>query len=162
MEKGIRDQSIKLNQKLLDVSICKKYDFKLCKKRLTAIMDNYKEYLCEELNLYPPTITSSYQVRYSQQPKNNSTDKVGNYVAKKLDLEVKANELFEDISNMIDTRLTPDERIYFVESFINGTPEIQICEQLQIYRNSLTRIKESAIIKASLYFLIAEKTTDKK
>jgi len=155
MNKMEKDKSIAINQKLLNINMCNKYDWKKCKERLTNIVNQYKEYLCEELDLSLPTITPSYQIRYSQQPKNNNTDKVGDYVTRKLDLEQKANELFNEISNMVETRLSPDERIYFIESFLNDSSENQICEILRIYPTSLARIKISAIIKASLYFLVA-------
>lgn len=120
------------------------------------IKDKYEEYIYACHEIMPPKITQSLEVSYEQFiPKN--TDKVGNYVARKLDLLAEANDFYYELVDAMKL-LTNEELVYFT-NYLNNKTEEYICEKIHNSPSGLKRIKHSAIIKIGMYFNIDIKTT---
>lgn len=113
------------------------------------ILYKYEEYKYKCHEILPPKISQNFEVRYESFTVNFS-DKVGNYVQKKLDLIQKADEFYNELA-MAMKNLNLDEIVYF-KYYLNGVSEDSMCERMNTNKCSLKRIKMSAIIKIAMYF----------
>ena len=75
------------------------------------ILYKYEEYKYKCHEILPPKISQNFEVRYESFTVNFS-DKVGNYVQKKLDLIQKADEFYNELA-MAMKNLNLDEIVYF-------------------------------------------------
>ena len=71
---------------LLTNTFMLKFDFEKTKSNIDKLMANIEEWKYSYINLSPPTITSSYEVHYENH-NLNVTDKIGEFVQKKVDME---------------------------------------------------------------------------
>lgn len=135
---------------LLSLKIVSLYDYAKTKENIDQKMRNFEIDTYKYSEITPPTITPNYDVKYEQYTVSK-IDKVGSYVEKKLDKLQEVNEFYSQLS-IILKRLTKEERIYFCDTYFNKKSEAAIREKLYIGSSTLTRIKESCIIKVALFF----------
>ena len=137
---------------LLSVKLVQTRDYYKTRKNVDKLMLQLEEYRYKVHSIQPPRITSSYEIRYEGKSSNsNSTSKVESFVLKTIELEDKANELYERITKSLKT-LSHDELLYFKCTYYSKMIEETICDYLNISRDSLRRIKESCIIKIGMQF----------
>lgn len=134
----------------ISTRLAKSRNYLATKNNVDELMYQYEEYLYKYHEIAPPRVTQNYEVKY-EKFLNNATDKVGNYVAKKLDLLKEVDSFYQDLS-LAMKNLCKEELIYFSSCYFNRLPETIICEKLNIGEGSLRRIKESCIIKIAMYF----------
>lgn len=145
-------------QGLLSVRLVKSRNYYECKKNVDELMYKFEEIRFKCHQIEPPRITPSYEIRY-EKSSGSVSDKVGNYIQRKLDLEDEANELYEALSHALKT-LCREELIYFKNAYYNRIKEELICDLLNMSRDSLRRIKESCIVKIAMYFDIDVMATE--
>ena len=144
---------------LLSIKLVESRNYIETKKNVDdEILYKYEEYKYKFHEILPPSISQNYEVRYESFTVNFS-DKVGNYVQRKLDLMQEADEFYKDLSNAMQS-LNLDEIVYF-KYYLNGISEDSMCERLNTNKCSLKRIKMSAIIKIAMYFDIDVMATSK-
>ena len=146
-------------QGLLSMRLVKSRNYVACRKNVDEIMYKFEEYRFKCHYIEPPRITPSYEIRM-ESFSNNYSDKVGNYVAKKIDLEDEVTKFYEELSKALQT-LCREELIYFKNTYYNRLKEESICDLLNMSRDSLRRIKESCIIKIAMYYDIDVMATEK-
>lgn len=144
---------------LLSIKLVESRNYIETKKNVDdEILYKYEEYKYKCHEILPPSISQNFEVRYESFTVNFS-DKVGNYVQRKLDLMQEADEFYKDLSNAMQS-LNLDEIVYF-KYYLNGISEDSMCERLNTNKCSLKRIKMSAIIKIAMYFDIDVLATSK-
>lgn len=124
----------------------------------SCILYKYEEYKYKCHQIIPPKISQNFEVRYESFT-GNFTDKIGNYVQKKLDLLKEVDEFYNELTNAM-LNLNIDELAYF-KFYLNGISEDSMCERLNTSRNSLKKVKMSAIIKIAMYFDLDVMATSK-
>lgn len=146
-------------QGLLSIRLVKSRDYYECKKNVDELMYKLEELKFKCHNIQPPKITQSFEVHYECFT-NHVSDKVGDWVANKIDTENEIDKFYYDLSKAMET-LCREELIYFKNAYYNRIKEELICDLLNMSRDSLRRIKESCIIKIAMYFDIDVMATDK-
>ena len=144
---------------LLSLRLVKSRNYVETKRNVDEIMYKFEEYRFKYHNILPPTITKNYEVRYE----SNSDmvgDKVGNFVQRKVDLEIEIKEFYDKLAESLKM-LNSKELLYFKQSYLNKLTEEAIAELLNISRESLKRIKESCIIKIAMFYNIDVMATPK-
>lgn len=136
--------------KLLSNKVVVSRDYGLCKKAVDEKMLLLEEYMYKYNEIQPPRITPSYEIKYEMFT-NNTSDKVGNYVAKRVDLLMKVDEFYKSLTEILK-KLSKEELVYFNSTYLYGLSEPVICEKLHIAISTLRRIKESCIIKIAMHF----------
>lgn len=137
---------------LLSDDICREYYYTDLKKDLIKYFNKFKDVkykykYCENFNLKS---NSNYEVE-GVFGNNIISDKVGNYVAKNIDLEIWTLDFYNNVVS-IAHKLTYQEAIYFVDTFFANKTEEQISEKLSICRKTLQKIKKSCLVKILLEF----------
>ena len=135
---------------LLSNKIIKTRDYVLCRKKVDEKMAIFEEYNYKYNEIKPPKITSNYEIKYEMFT-NRISDKVGNFVAKRLDLLREVDKLYMSLCEILK-KCTKEELIYFTGVYINHLAEDIICEKLNMSSSSLKRIKKSCIIKIAMHF----------
>ena len=144
---------------LLSLRLVKSRNYVETKRNVDEIMYKFEEYRFKYHNILPPMITTNYEVRYE----SNSDmvgDKVGNFVQRKVDLEIEIKEFYDKLAESLKM-LNSKELLYFKQSYLNKLTEEAIAELLNISRESLKRIKESCIIKIAMFYNIDVMATPK-
>ena len=136
--------------KLLSNKIIKSRDYVLCKKNVDEKMAVFEEYNYKYNEIKPPKITSNYEIKYEMFT-NRITDKVGSFVAKRLDLLREVDKLYISLCEILK-KCTKEELVYFNGVYVNHVAEDVICEKLNISTSSLKRIKKSCVIKIAMHF----------
>lgn len=133
---------------ILKNSYIELFNFSETKKNMDEFMDQIEEwkYMC--LNLQPPKITQSYEIRYESYVPMTS-DKVGSFVQKKLDLEQRVNETYQLLTEAL-SRLNIRELDYFNMSYYHRLPDDIIGERIHVGETMVAHIKRSCIIKIAL------------
>jgi hypothetical protein len=138
------------DKSLLSMKLVESRDYIKTKKKVDdEILYKYEEYIYKCHDICPPSVTQKFEVRYESFTKQFS-DKIGDYVQRKLDLRKEADEFYSELTDAMNT-LTKDELFYF-KFYLRGVSEEKICERLNTNKCSLKRIKMSAIIKIAMYF----------
>lgn len=140
-------------QKILKPKHIALYDFEATKSALDKLMTKYDMLEFKYLNIKPPKITASYELRFECHTINRS-DALGNYVARKLDTESEVEELYANITEACN-RLSPSEQVYFISVYLNGKSEAFVMERLNICRYTFETLRKSAIVRMSLSLSIA-------
>lgn len=135
---------------LLSLRIVEQYNYAESKKEIDKMMLKFEKNRYRYSELPQPTITPNYEVKYEMFT-NTFTDKVGNYVATKLDKFKDITVFYNKLSNIINS-MTYTEKIYFIDSYFRKKSESVICEKLTMSSSSLARVKVSCIIKVALAF----------
>lgn len=144
---------------LLKNSYIELFNFAETKKNIDIFMDQIEEwkYMC--INILPPKITQNYDIKYEKFISNVS-DKVGNYVQQKLDLEQKVIETYDKLAQIL-SRLNYSELDYFNMSYYHRLSDEIIANRLNVGESYIAHIKRSCIIKIALGLNKAVKTTNK-
>ena len=106
---------------LLSLRIVEQYNYAESKKEIDKMMLKFEMARYKYSELPQPTITPNYEVKYEMFT-NNITDKVGNYVATKLDKFKEISAFYDKLSNIINT-MTYTEKIYFIDSYFRKKSE---------------------------------------
>lgn len=140
---------------LLDMEEIKCYSYEKCRKNVEKKIKNYLKAHFKFINLIPPKITTTYEIRYECFiPK--VVDKVGKHVENEIDSEQEALEIYNALTQVWN-RLSYNERVY--------TTEVLICKKSENYaidrmkdasRYLLDHIRKSCIIKLALAFNVDE------
>lgn len=144
---------------LLSIKLVESRNYIETKKNVDEkILYRYEEYKYKCHEIIPPKISQNFEVRYESFTMNFS-DKVGNYVQKKLDLMKEADDFYSELTDAMKN-LNLEEMVYF-KYYINGVSEDSMCERMNTNKCSLKRIKMSAIIKIAMYFDLDVMATSK-
>lgn len=87
----------------------------------------------------------------SQRSAQINRDKVGNFIQKKIDLDVWSKDIYNILLNL-SMELTFSESLYLVSTFFENKTEDEISEILNICKKSLYKIKKSCLVKIKLEF----------
>ena len=135
---------------LLSIRLVKSRNYSECKKNVDELMYKFEECRFRYHHINPPKITQNYEIRLEGFIPIVS-DPVGNYVEKKIDSEKEVEKFYNDLAGAFRT-LSISELVYIKNAYYNRLKEELICDLLNMSRDSLRRIKESAIIKIAMYF----------
>ena len=133
---------------LLTNTFMLKFDFEQTKSNIDKLMANIEEWKYSYINLSPPTITSSYEVHYENH-NLNVTDKIGEFVQKKVDMEKEIDKVYQKLKIVLE-KLNREELDYFNMSYYNRKSETIIGSRLCVGHTQLLHIKKSCIIKIAL------------
>ena len=125
-----------------------KYDFEKSKEHVDELMKNIEEWKYSYINLVPPSITCNYEIKYE---KNNfvPTDKVGGFVQKKVDMEMKIDKEYQRLTRILNN-LNDQELEFFDMFYYKRMTEAIIGERLCVGHTLLSHIKKSCIIKIAM------------
>ena len=133
---------------LLDNAFIIKFDFDKSKVCVDNLMDKVEEWRYAYINLIPPKITSSYEVRY-EKLNFAPTDKVWDFVEKKIDMEIKIDKIYQKLKRILDN-LNVLELDYFDMTYYQKISDAKIGNRLGIGHTQLAHIKKSFILKIAL------------
>ena len=111
-------------------------------------MRNIEEWKYSYINLIPPKITSNYEIRY-EKLNFTTTDKVGDFVEKKVDMEIMIDKIYQSLKKILEN-LNNQELDFFDMFYYNRMSEAIIGERLRVGHTQLLHIKQSCIIKIAL------------
>lgn len=135
---------------LLTNEYMENFDFSKSKENVDGIMQDIEKWKYEYINLVPPKITSTYEIRY-EKLNFNPTDSVGNYVEKKVDMEIKIDKIYQRLKLILDN-LNFDELDFFDMHYYNKMSDNTVAERLSVGHSKYDHIKYSCIIKVALGF----------
>ena len=124
------------------------FNFEESKKSVDELMRNIEEWKYSYINLIPPKITSNYEIRY-EKLNFTTTDKVGDFVEKKVDMEKEIDKVYQKLKIVLE-KLNHEELDYFNMSYYNRKSETIIGSRLCVGHTQLLHIKQSCIIKIAL------------
>lgn len=140
----ISKQYTKLND-LLTKDISDNYDVKMIKPKIEAKIYKYKS-LKAICSIVPTQkVTTNYEVNGGIRS-NNISSKVDNQVTKEVDAAIWLND-FAEVMLRSAVNLTLDEATYIVNSLFYREKESNIAEELAICKQTLQKIKKSALVK---------------
>ena len=122
--------------------------FEESKKSVDELMRNIEEWKYSYINLIPPKITSNYEIRY-EKLNFTPTDKVGDFVEKKVDMEIMIDKIYQSLKKILEN-LNNQELDFFDMFYYNRMSEAIIGERLRVGHTQLLHIKQSCIIKIAL------------
>lgn len=125
-----------------------KYDMDICYEEVLKKINEFITLQVQYPNIPKPRITSNYEVRYECFIKS-SNDKVGNYIAKKCDTEMRMQALYSEISLALST-LSRDEFTYFLDVLYLKKSENYLIDKIQTTRHLFKTIKASCIVKMAI------------
>ena len=111
------------------------FNFEESKKSVDELMRNIEEWKYSYINLIPPKITSNYEIRYE---KLNfiPTDKVGDFVEKKVDMEIMIDKIYQSLKKILEN-LNNQELDFFDMFYYNRMSEAIIGERLRVGHTQL-------------------------
>lgn len=134
-----------------------KYDIFQTKINVEDLVSEYKE---AKFSLMASTKAleniSTYFTPKCSKTTNNSHDKIGDNVAKKIDSDTFIKSYDEVFKPLLET-FSPDEKKYYLYCIANENSEQMLADSLGISRTGLQPIKNNCILKIGLAFQIAVK-----
>ena len=132
---------------LLDDSICKQFDTRELKGKITVMFKRFKmlKYQCNipiESNI---KLSVNYDLREGSKPKR-ANSQVENVVLNSVDNMLWGTTFYNDIIE-VSKILTNEESVYLVETFFSNKPEDIVADKLIISRRSLYNVKKSCLVK---------------
>lgn len=132
---------------LLDDLICSSYDILEDKKKLLELFSKFKSarYLYDfpvEENI---KTTSSFDERVGF-TQRSTTSQVENAVSRYVDKQLLTTNIYNSILK-VSYKLTSDEVIYLINTFLTHKSEDDIAELIGISKTYLQKIKKSCIVK---------------
>lgn len=124
------------------------FNYEESKKGVDELMRNIEEWKYSYINLIPPKITSNYEIRY-EKLNFTPTDKVGDFVEKKVDMEIMIDKIYQSLKKILEN-LNNQELDFFDMFYYNRMSEAIIGERLRVGHTQLLHIKQSCIIKIAL------------
>lgn len=144
---------------LLRKKMIEKYDLKQCKEKLVELIDEYirVKYTFQNISeLGNDYYIKGISYKFSDIPssKINYSDRVGNNVTFKVDNEMEAERMQQDINRLL-LKLTDPEKDFFKEVLIKKRAQRIVEDKYRITKTALEPIKQSCLVKACLHFEIA-------
>ena len=142
---------------LLGKIILEDTNIELIKSKVINYFNHFKE--IKYLYKFPINnikITSSYEIHEGTRPKK-TTSAIEQLVLSRTDEELWAENFYEAIIT-VSRKLTLQEAIYLVDSFLGNKSDEFISEKIGICRNTLQKVKKSCLVKiwSELKFLDLE------
>lgn len=135
---------------LLSSDEIKLHNYEKCEEIVSKKIQKYLRSHFRVINLSPPRITVNYDMVWH--PSSLISDSTGNFVARKIDAEAEAMEIYKIISSVWEL-LSYNERVYFTEVLLYKKSENYAIDQMKdITRYLLKQVKESCIIKLAMAF----------
>ncbi len=146
-----KDKVIEITRKnedqniLLSLDVCMKHDFVNYKKRIKNLFKRLKQirYMNPEEDV---NITSNYELNSYRSTSSNSSSTESSVDAY-IDMVIYENEVCQKILHLAN-KMTYEEGMYFVYTFLSSETEDCISEKLSISRTTLQKIKKSCLVKA--------------
>ncbi len=135
---------------LLDKKFLSQFNLEKTEENVLEIMNKFFKAQYKYTGILPPRMTPNYEIRYECFT-SNCTDKLGNYVAKKVDTKQEIINFYNTMAGAI-SRMNCYERVYYTELLLNGRSERYTAEKIGVSRNGLIPIKNSCIVKIALAF----------
>lgn len=126
------------------------FDYIKSKDNVDALMEDIEKWKYEYINLVPPKITSTYEIRY-EKLNFTPTDKVGDYVEKKIDMEIKIDRIYQKLK-LILQNLNFEELEFFDMHYYNKMSDNLVNDKLNVSHARIELIKRSCILKIALGF----------
>lgn len=126
------------------------FDYIKSKDNVDALMEDIEKWKYEYINLVPPKITSTYEIRY-EKLNFTPTDKVGDYVEKKIDMEIKIDRIYQKLK-LILQNLNFEELEFFDMHYYNKMSDNLVNDKLNVSHARIELIKRSCILKVALGF----------
>lgn len=132
---------------LLDNYVCMQYDILSDKEKLDKLFSSFKSarYLYDFPLEEQVSITPSYEYKESF-TQRSITSQVENAVQRYVDMQILTTDIYYSIMK-VSYKLTNDEVIYLINTFLAHKSEEDIAEIIGISRTYLQRIKKSCIVK---------------
>lgn len=149
IDKTILTNSKKFKNKniLIMKSVYNQYDLLLYKKHFLILFNDFKKVYNYNSALENPEtlITTKYDTNIISSNKQISNP-VANYIDNIVDDYIKVTRLY-NATVRLSYKLTYDESIYFINTFLTGRNENQIADILGITKPSLDKYKKSCLFK---------------
>ncbi len=136
---------------VLQSNIINKFNLKETKNNVVNMLGKFISLQYKYINITPPKITSNYELRYESFSSCNTIDKIGYYIEKKYDTELKAKEFFEELGFVMN-KLNHDELVVLKLYLINNQSETIVADFIGVSRTLFRNIKDSCILKLALAF----------
>lgn len=132
---------------LLDDYICNQYDIADMRDNLYKLFAKFKSarYLYDfpvESNI---KISSNYVLR-EEEVQRSTTSQIENAIERYVDKQLLTTEIYNSILK-VSYKLTGDEVVYFINTFLSRKSEEEISEIIGVSRTYLQKIKKSCIVK---------------
>lgn len=146
---AIQDNATKNEQynELLDDYICKQYDIVSNKEKLEKLFSSFKSarYLYDFPLEESVSISPSYEYKESF-TQRSTTSQIENAVQRYIDKQMLTTDIYYSIMK-VSYKLTNDEVVYLINTFLIHKSEEDIAEIIGISRTHLQKIKKSCIVK---------------
>ena len=137
---------------LLSNNMIQKYYYKDLRKDLIKCFSNFNDSKIYFSNIADDyQLTSNYELKENKHIKNTN-DKISSFVEQKIMNQRFTVNMYNRIESLI-CKLTYQESIYFVKTFLYYDSEESISEDLAISRTYLQKIKKSCLVKMRIEFL---------
>ena len=135
---------------LLDKAFLAQYDLVQTEKNVNDIIMKFLKSQYKYLGIQPPRMTTNYEIVYAIVV-NNCYDKVGKYVADKLDTKQDIINFYNVMAGAIE-RMNTYERVYYTEFLLNKKSERYTADRIGVSRNGMIPIRNSCILKIAMAF----------
>lgn len=146
---AIQDNATKNEQynELLDDYICKQYDIISNNEKLEKLFSSFKSarYLYDFPLEENVSISPSYEYKESF-TQRSTTSQIENAVQRYIDKQMLTTDIYYSIMK-VSYKLTNDEVVYLINTFLIHKSEEDIAEIIGISRTHLQKIKKSCIVK---------------
>jgi len=149
-----------VSMSLLNWQRIKRYNYKETKLNVDDYMEDFSELFFRFINITPKSLSSRLKEAVVDFTRSN-TSYIEQYVEKKDEAERRYLEKLDSILNTLDN-LSYQEQVYFKGIYFHDLSEAALRDKLNVSRNGLDHIKQSAIIKFALAFNLAEEKELKK
>ncbi len=133
---------------LLEWEFIKKYNYDLTKINVKIFFNNFRELYLKYIYITPKEYSSRLKEVIIDYTKTN-TSYIEQYLEEKDKAKIEYLKKLDLITKILDN-LSFNEQTYMKDTFINNLNETIIREKLNVSRNGLNHIKQSAIIKFAL------------
>ncbi len=132
---------------LLDDYICNQYDTSDMREKLYKLFATFKSarYLYDFPVESDIKISPNYEF-HEEMVQRSTTSQIENAIERYVDKQLLTTDIYNSILK-VSYKLTGDEVIYFINTFLNRKSEEEISEIIGISRTYLQKIKKSCIVK---------------
>lgn len=149
-----------MNMSLLNWQRIKKYNYKETRLNVDVFMDDFNESFFKYINITPKSLCSKLKDVVVDFTKSN-TSYIEQYVERKDEAEREYLEKLDNILNILDN-LNAQEQYFIKGTYFHELSESAIRDKLQVSKNGMDHVKQSAIIKFALAFNLAEEKENRK
>lgn len=134
---------------LISKAECDSYNTRELKAKVEKRIQRFKDakYIYKFPNeKYYCSITPNYQLREVMTPRNLESPQ-SRMVSKDVDKTIWVTKMYYVLMDIVSTKLTHQETIYFIDCLFKNVTEEITMEKLSICKDTLTRLKKSCLIK---------------